>query len=455
MKILIVGALSWNPERMRSLHEHGHELWGLWSRSMAWDEGPYPMLEGCVRSIALDDAADIVSAEGIDCIYALYQVYPRALWGPPGRGIEHDIWTMLRRLFDDRANGRFEAPIVFHWGFDVHELDLGIAAALDGQILCNRHQLDWWTAPRDAGGCELAALAAPPVLGFLDGDRPKQEFMRGDFAEPLSRRTGEIHTLCAGRPLGIDLAAAARAGIHVHVYDNGFDRTDDLVADQLARVRHEVDARALREHVHLHPSLQPAGRSWAEVQAAKSQWVAEFSQYDAGWSYIGRPFAWPPLQDRAAIPSRAATYALAGLPVITDAPAGHHRRDVVGPFAIEFDRGGDGEAYAALRTRLQAEARSGELRETATRVRTDYSFDAAIPALIEMLQAAREEYFARPAATRRRSPASEGPRQRLWPGSTGATRARLRRRVRRLAGAARRRLQTRRAGRLLQDLDAP
>ena len=50
MKILLVGALAWNPERIRSLHERGHELWGLWSRSMAWDQGPYPALDGCLRT---------------------------------------------------------------------------------------------------------------------------------------------------------------------------------------------------------------------------------------------------------------------------------------------------------------------------------------------------------------------------------------------------------------------
>jgi hypothetical protein len=37
MRILMVGALSWNPERVRSLHERGHELWGTWARSMVWD----------------------------------------------------------------------------------------------------------------------------------------------------------------------------------------------------------------------------------------------------------------------------------------------------------------------------------------------------------------------------------------------------------------------------------
>ena len=98
MKILLVGALSWNPERIRSLHEHGHALWGLWSRSMAWDQGPYPSLEGSVRQVALRDAARTIRDEGIDCVYGLLQAYDRRLWGPPAPGVEHGVWTLLRTL---------------------------------------------------------------------------------------------------------------------------------------------------------------------------------------------------------------------------------------------------------------------------------------------------------------------------------------------------------------------
>ena len=82
MKILLVGALAWNPERIRSLHERGHELWGLWSRSLAWDQGPYPTLEGCLRQLALEDAARTIHDEKIDCVYSLFQVYDRRIWAP-------------------------------------------------------------------------------------------------------------------------------------------------------------------------------------------------------------------------------------------------------------------------------------------------------------------------------------------------------------------------------------
>lgn len=119
MNLLVVGALSWNPERLRSLADAGHRLWGLWSRSMAWDQGPYPVLDGIVRPVTLEDAPHVIRDERIDVIHCLFQVYHPSLWGPAAPGIERGVWTILRRLLDERRRGAFDVPIVFHWGFDV------------------------------------------------------------------------------------------------------------------------------------------------------------------------------------------------------------------------------------------------------------------------------------------------------------------------------------------------
>ena len=115
-----------------------------------------------------------------------------------------------------------------------------------------------------------------------------------------------IHTVCVGRPFGIDYLAAARHGIHVHIYSNNYDERwsrhlDTGIGDE---------AKGLRRFVHVHPSLQTIGANWAEVKGTKSRWVREFSRYDAGWSYIGDPFPWKPLENRAAIPNRLSTYIL-------------------------------------------------------------------------------------------------------------------------------------------------
>lgn len=407
MKLLLVGALSWNPERFRALAEQGHELYGLWSRSMPWDEGPYPVLDGCLRPVALEDAARTIRDEGIDCVYSLFQVYDPRLWGPLRPGVEHDVWTILRRLLRERARGAFDAPIVRHWGFDVHVLEPDVVRALDGHIFCNPQKLEYFTAPRSDGGCGIDAFGSCRVVAFLDSDRPKLEFMHERFASPLSVRRGEIHTVCVGRPFNVDFVAAARRGIHVHVYGNGFDET----ARTLVRGLGPEAARATREllgtYVHIHDSLQTIGATWEETRAVKARWVEEFSQYDAGWSYIGLPFPWEPLDDRAAIPNRLGTYLLAGLPVIADRRPGAWRYEELRRLGalIELE-GGD---YDALRARLDDEVATRSTRDTVRQRRVEYAFEATAGPLLETLEQARSSYFATPYPERTRFDSSRRP----------------------------------------------
>jgi hypothetical protein len=400
MRILLVGALSWNPERVRSLCERGHALWGVWARSMAWDQGPYPMLADCVTSVSIEDAPRLIADEHIDCVYALFQVYEPSLWGPASPGIEQDVWTLLRRLFEARAAGAFDVPIVFHWGFDVHSFDHDVMRALDGQIFCNRELHRQWTAPVAEGGDGHEIVGPSAVVDFFDSDRPKLEFMTDDFSPRLSAESGEVHTVCIGRPFHIDYVAMARAGIHLHVYGNGYDDAVGIVARGVRASGSGRHAHRIREYVHFHTSRQPTGRSWPEVRDWKSQWVHEFSRYDAGWSYLGRPYHWSPLADAAAIPNRLSTYVLVGLPVISDRRPGLYRYDERVRLGINVDLvHGD---YAALRASLDAEARTGDRRRAALSARTAYSFDATIDRLTAFLERSRDAYFARPSAERRR-----------------------------------------------------
>ena len=105
MNLLLVGALSWNPERLRSLHERGHRLWGLWSRTMAWEQGPYPCLDDCVTPVRLEDAARTIREQAIDCVYSLYQVYHRRLWAAPAPLVAFALWSRLHPLLAARERG--------------------------------------------------------------------------------------------------------------------------------------------------------------------------------------------------------------------------------------------------------------------------------------------------------------------------------------------------------------
>jgi hypothetical protein len=373
---------------------------------MAWDQGPYPALDGCVERITPADAARVVAEHDVDCVYALFQVYDEPLWAPAADGVEHGVWTLLRVLLAERARGTIDVPIVFHWGFDVHTLDGPVVRALDGHVFCNRELLTVWTTPVPDGGFGLDLFDAGAVHAFLDGDRPGAAFMGDDVAEPLSARSGELHTVCAGRPFNIDTVALARRGIHLHVYGNGFDDVAELIVRDVLRRGSASDLDLVRRYVHLHPSLQPAGTSWAEVRAAKSRWVHEFSRYDAGWSYVGLPYPWRPLEDRAAIPNRLSTYLLAGLPVITDRRRGAYRYEELVRLGVNIDLV-DGDADA-LRADLAAEASNGIKRARALTARHDYSFDASIDELVAILERARRQYLDRPVAERRQGVIDDG-----------------------------------------------
>jgi hypothetical protein len=252
-------------------------------------------------------------------------------------------------------------------------------------------------------------FSACDVTAFLDSDRPKQEFMNDDFSPRLSDRDGEIHTVCVGRPFAIDYLAAARLGIHVHVYSNSVNEAYESIARDVPLSGVRKWGALLRRFVHVHPSLQPLGASWAEVRAAKARWVGEFSKYDAGWSYIGSPLPWAPREDRAAIPNRLSTYLLAGLPIITDQRPGFHRYDELVRLGVNVDL--VDSDYGALRQRLEGEVRSRTLGANARTARSGYSFDATIEPLLAVLERARASYFARPQAERSRF--REGDRRRI------------------------------------------
>jgi hypothetical protein len=397
---------------------------------MAWDQGPYPVLDGFVQEIGLNDAPRVIREQRIDCIYALFQEYDPRLFATTSGAIEHDISSLLRILLLERERGTFDAPIIRHWGFDIHQLDPDVARALDAHIFCNREKFVYFTERASRGGAGLDVFRTCEVIAFMDSDRPKGEFMNDDFAPRLSDSDGEIRTVCIGRPFGIDYLAAARQGLHVHVYGNNYDDTSKEIARKLSVTGSGDEATRLRRFVHVHPSLQMIGVNWTEVQRTKSQWVREFSQYDAGWSYIGDPIPWKPLENKAAIPNRLSTYILAGIPIITDRRPGFYRYNEPHRLGVAIDLDRD---YATLRERLEAERRSRAGAASARRERSGYSFDATIDSLVGILDRARTEYFARGHAERSRFSVSD--RRRTVSFGWGVRPTRGADRVRAVAGA--------------------
>ena len=384
MNILLLGALSWNPERILALVRRGHRLFGLWSRTMTWEQGPYSFAEGLITDLDVESAIELLRDRTIDLIYSLFQVYDRRLWAREAPAGVEDFWLQLRRLVEGKSKGAFEAPIVRHWGFDVHNLDLELVRALDGQIFCNPQKLRYWTASRPEGGCELDLGCERQVIAFMDSDLPSREFMNERFSSKLSDRDGEIHTVCVGRPFGIDLVSAARHGIHIHIYGNEVDDVARIVSQGL-RLSGYARLGIASRYIHLHSSLQPTGGSLAEIRATKAKWVEEFSRYDAGWSYVKRPLPWPRLEDAAVIPNRHGTYLMAGLPIIIEPMPGFYRYDSLKQHGAAIDFRPDD--YAVLAARLRERATLLEMTQNARSCRAQFTFDATIDAL--------EDYFRR------------------------------------------------------------
>jgi len=399
VNILLTGALSWNPERMIALAERGHRLFGLWSRTMAWEQGPYAFAGSAITNLDIEGTLDLLRSRGIDVVYSLFQVYDRRLWAREAAPGVEDLWTQLRRLLAERERGAFQVPVIRHWGFDIHNLDLDVVRRLDGQVFCNRHKLRYWTARAEEGGCGLDLGLERQEIVFMDSDLPLREFMNDRFSTKLSAVDGEIHTVCVGRPLGINFLQAACHGIHVHIYGNNYDDLATLIARGLppggfARLKGLIEA-----YVHIHAPIQPADSTLASIRQAKHRWVEEFSRYDAGWSYVGRPLPWPPLEDQAVIPNRLGTYLLAGLPVITEILPGFDRYDSLADRGVAIDF--SPRDYARLAADLRSTDTLALRSESARRCRQQFSFDATIDPLIDYFERTCGRFRSRPTGSRR------------------------------------------------------
>lgn len=282
LRILLVGELGFNPERIIALEERGHKLYGLWmTHPEPWDTvGPLPF--GNIEDIPYGpDWIDRARGLQPDIIYALLN------------------WQALP-LIDELFAARLPFPIVFHWKegpFICQELGLwpALVRALtesDGQIFISAENRDWFD--QALGG----SLDRDRTL-IIDGDLPKADWLTDDWQPKLSDLDGEIHTVCAGRPLGLDpFDTIAEQRIHVHFYGRHFQQQfPNWTRNGLAT-----------GYMHLHPTVDP------------QDWVRELSRYDAAWFHVIdsrnggelRAANWDDLN----LPARLGTYAAAGLPWI-------------------------------------------------------------------------------------------------------------------------------------------
>jgi glycosyltransferase involved in cell wall biosynthesis len=290
LKILLVGELAYNAERIYALEERGHKLYGLWMNGPHCYNTTGPLPFGNVEDIQLDNWIETVNEIKPDIIYALlnYQAVPFAhyiMMTNPGIPF---VWHFKEGPFICRQNGIWKELIELY-------------VNSDGQIYTNPEVRDWFN--QFISGDERCEF-------LLDGDLPKQDYFTDERSVLLSDLDGEIHTVLPGRPLGIspgDIMKLAKQKIHFHFYgefQQSFWQSWIGAASNFAP-----------GYFHIHPNCDP------------KDWTRELSKYDAGWLHImdstneGEMLkaTWYDLNYAA----RMTTLAAAGLPMLQKINNGH------------------------------------------------------------------------------------------------------------------------------------
>lgn len=351
LKILIVGELAFNPDRIYALEEAGHQLYGLWIENPTYCSttvGHLPF--GNVTDIPYEDYQNKIKEIKPDIIYGLLN------FGAISLACE------VRKAFP-------EIPFVWHFKESAfHAIREGMWKKLvhlythaDGKVFINEEVKVWFEQ-------------FIPNIGqsfILDGDLPKIDYFSDRFSKRLSESRNEIHTVVPGRIVGITseyAQALAQQNIHIHVYTENYH---DHKMGYLSYLKN-----LLPEHIHLHPHCIP------------ENWVKEFSQYDAGWLHCfdsnNKGDVSNANWDDLNIPARLTSLAMAGLPMIQKNNFEH----VVAMQSIAKQRnvGVFFTDMADLSRQLKDHQYMDMLRENLIKQRYEFSFDYHVPLLISFFR---------------------------------------------------------------------
>lgn len=353
LKILLVGELAYNSERVLALEERGHKLYGLWTTDSWWFNTIGPLPFGHVEDIPRANWREAVQKLQPDVIYALlnWQAVPFAhhvLINNPGVPF---VWHFKEGPWLCLEQGT--------WGqlVDLHTRS-------DGQIYSSPEQREWF-------GTVLPSCVSHTQSLILDGDLPKRDWFSPIRSRRLSESDGQIHTVVPGRPIGLHppmLGELAHQGIHLHFYGD--------VHHSWWRSWIEEAQSVAPNHLHLHGHV------------GQEQWVCELSQYDAGWLHFLksenegdlRRACWDDLN----YPARIATLAAAGLPLLQYDNQGS--LVATQSLARELDIGLFFTDMAQLGEQVRDEAKMAQLRDNMWRQREQFTFDYHAARLIHFFR---------------------------------------------------------------------
>jgi glycosyltransferase involved in cell wall biosynthesis len=347
LKILLVGELAYNSERIYALEEAGHKLYGLWVQRPPFSfnaVGPVPF--GHIEDIPFNNWEKHIRKIQPDIIYALlnFSAVPLACLVLKKNPDIPFVWHFKEGPSVCLNNGVWN-DLVYLYTY------------ADGKIYINQTVKDYYDQ-----------FTLPGKLTcILDGDLPKQDHFQRSFSKRLSESDGAIHTIVAGRMIGIspfDMNKLASHNIHIHLYSENYH--EERVAGN------NVLLQAAPKHFHIHP------------HCSHLHWVEELSQYDAAWLHCFESknngdllkISWDDLN----IPARINTYMAAGLPIIQRNNAGHivatQQRIEELNIGILFND------YDDLSGQLKNRRKMEQLRENVMKHRMLFSFDYHVPGLI-------------------------------------------------------------------------
>jgi len=336
---------------MRAFEEAGHKLYGLWIQRPTFSFNVVgPVSFGHIEDIPFDNWEKHIREIQPDVIYGLlnFPAVPLACQVLKKNPDIPFVWhfkegpsvCLRERLWND---------LIYLYTF------------ADGKIYLNRAVKDYYEQFTPPG----------KLVYIMDGDLPKQDYFYKPFSKRLSESDGAIHTLVAGRIIGInpiDMATLANNNVHVHLYSENYLEANEN--------RNKILLQWAPDHFHVHP------------HCSHLHWVEELSQYDAAWLHCLESknngellkVSWDDLN----IPARINTYMAAGLPVIQRDNSGHIV--AVQQLIEELKIGILFNKFEELAEQLKDRTSMEQLRTNVMKSRMLFSFDYHVPELIDFFR---------------------------------------------------------------------
>ena len=344
MKVLLVGELSYNPERICVLEEYGCELYGLWVRKPLEFTPVGPLPFGNVIDIPYQGWQKAVQKIKPDIIYALLNTIaiPLAHEVLQNKGDIPMVWHFKEGPFIGMKNSLWNQLI------DLYSYS-------EGKLYINPEIKRWYEHfIKDNGGLSMV----------MDGDLPPKAYFGDVFSPKISAMKGGFHTIVSGRMVGVSpdlMREFAANDIHVHMYTHH------------ENPYHIQMRNAAPSHFHIN------------LFCDAEHWTEEYSRYDAGWMHCFQSAnsgdllraTWDDLN----MPARMNTLAAAGLPMIQYDNSGHIV--AVQELLKKIDAGLFYKDAGSLREQLADFKRMDTLNRNIRQNRYLFCFDEYVPALMD------------------------------------------------------------------------